>query len=499
MTEDDIARSVAEARLASGTWGGSSFRERGALLRKLRNLIVERTDRIASEISSATGKTRMEAILNEIVPTLETLKFLENNSAVILSRQKRPTTLSFPGSTAYLDYHPFGVVLVLAPWNFPFQLAMVPIVTALAAGNAVLFKPSELTPQTGALIENLLRDAGLPAGVISVFNGGWETGEKLVDSKPDLIVLTGSAATGKRIMASAAKNLTPLLFELGGKDPMIVFEDANLERAANAAVYGAFANAGQICVSVERLYVQEEIFDSFIGMVCSKTNALRLGTDDDADIGPMTSERQIRIVDDQLDDALQRGAVFLTERKKAGSLCWPVVMRNVTNDMRVMREETFGPVLPAMAFKDEEDAVRLANATEFGLNASVWTRDLKKARRVAARLVTGNCAINDVIKNIGNPHLPFGGVKQSGFGHIHGPEGLRAFCRTQAVMVNAGNSDREMNWFPYDAALRDGVRIFLHMFFLKKPFFEKAKGLWGYLKFYRRNRKTKKGSRHETE
>ncbi len=450
---DDLTRRVGEARRTFADWRKISVAERVGILGRFRNLLVERQETVARAISRATGKTAMEAVLNEIIPVLETLKYLEKNAARLLAREKRATTLSFPGARAHVDYHPRGVVLVLAPWNFPFQLAAVPIVTALAAGNVVLFKPSELTPETGTLIEDLLREAGLPAGVLSVFCGDGQTGRRLVEAGPDLVCLTGSTATGKKIMETAAKNLTPLLLELGGKDPMIVFEDAPLERAAAAAVYGAFANAGQICVSVERLYVQETVREALIEKILAKTKALRLGGDDDSDIGPMTSARQIEIVDAQVDEALRLGAALLTERKKEGSLMWPLVLKDVTHSMRLLREETFGPVLPILSFATEEEAVSLANDTEFGLNASVWTRDLERGRRVAARLVTGNCAVNDVIKNIGNPH-----------------------------------------WFPYDQKLREAVHVFIHMFFLKKPVLEKVRGLWGYIKYRRKTAREKRRS-----
>jgi len=488
-TEDEISTTMKQAREAFTQWSQTPIKERSRCVNSVRNLIVQKMDEIARDISEATGKTQTEAVLTELIPTLEIMKYYEKKAVSILRHERRKTTWSFPHSSSFVEYHPLGVVLVLAPWNFPFQLSLVPLISALIAGNVAILKPSELTLTVGELIERLCLEAGFPPHVVKIAYGDSETGEKFVKARPDLIFLTGSAPTGVKVMEAAAQNLIPVILELGGKDPMIVFEDAPFERAVHGAVYGAFANAGQICVSVERVYVQEPIYDLFTQAVVKKTQELRVGVSEESDVGAMTSAQQINIFNDHVDDALQKGALLLTERKTHGPFVNMLVLKNVNHTMKIMKEETFGPALPVMAFKTEADAVALANDSHYGLNASVWTMDIEKGKRVASQLLVGNCAINDVIKNIGNPSLPFGGTKRSGIGRYHGPEGLRSFCRTLSVVVNSGVALREPNWFPYSKKLYESLRVYLHMFFSDKNSVAKLRGLWGYIRYFRKAQK----------
>jgi acyl-CoA reductase-like NAD-dependent aldehyde dehydrogenase len=487
--ENEINATMKQAGEAFTQWSRTPIKERIRYVNSLRNLIVQKMDEIARDISEATGKTQTEAVLMELIPTLEIMKYYEKKAVSILRSDRRKTTFSFPHSSSFVEYHPLGIVLVLAPWNFPFQLSLVPLISALIAGNVAILKPSELTLTVGELIERLCLEAGFPPHVVKIAYGDSETGEKFVQARPDLIFITGSASTGVKIMEASAQNLIPVILELGGKDPMIVFEDAHFERAVNGAVYGAFANAGQICVSVERVYVQEQIYDLFVQAVVKKTRDLRMGFSEDSDVGAMTSAQQIKIFNDHVDDALQKGALLLTERKTHGSFVNMVVLKNVNHTMKIMKEETFGPALPVMAFKTEADAVALANDSPYGLNASVWTMDIEKGKRVTSQLQVGNCAINDVIKNIGNPSMPFGGTKRSGFGRYHGPEGLRSFCRTLSVMVNNGGALREPNWFPYSKKLYESLRIYLRIFFSDTNRVAKLKGLWGYIRYFRKAQK----------
>jgi acyl-CoA reductase-like NAD-dependent aldehyde dehydrogenase len=493
--QEQIRDTMRHAREAFSQWSRTSISQRIRCVHSLRDLIVQKMDDLAGHISEATGKTRTEAVLTELIPTLEIMKYYERKAESILRRERRKTTRSFPHASSFVEYHPLGVVLVLAPWNFPFQLSVVPVISAVIAGNAVILKPSELTLTVGELIEGLCLEAGFPPYVVKTVCGDRETGEKLVQACPDLIFLTGSASTGVKVMEAAAQNLIPVILELGGKDPMIVFEDAPFERAVRGAVYGAFANAGQVCVSVERVYVQEPIYDRFLEAAVRMTRDLRIGISEESDVGAMTSAHQIHVFNDHLDDALQKGALLLTERKIQGPFVSMVVLKNVNHTMKIMKEETFGPALPVMPFKTEAEAVALANDSPFGLNASVWTTDIEKGKRVASQLQVGNCAVNDVIKNIGNPSLPFGGTKRSGIGRYHGPEGLRSFCRTLSVMVNRGVALREPNWFPYGKELYESLRIYLDMFFSDKNAMAKLKGVWGYIRFVR---KIKKESTHDT-
>jgi acyl-CoA reductase-like NAD-dependent aldehyde dehydrogenase len=484
------------ARRAGAVWAQSTFKERADCLSRLRNLLVEEMDDIAASLTALTGKPPVEAVMTEIIPAVENLRYLEKNLARFLAPEKRPTPFSFQHSSSRVERSPWGWVLILSPWNYPFQLSLVPMATALAAGNAVIMKPSELSTEVGKRIDDLFQRVGFPKDVVAVVSGDGQTGQKLIDAKPDLIFLTGGVETGKKVMAAAAGHLIPVVLELGGKDPMIVFEDAPFDRAVEGAVYGAFCNAGQVCVSIERLYVQEGLHDKFVAALVARTNALRIGSTMDDDMGPLTNPRQADIINRHIDDALQKGARLRTERWARGPLMGPVVLTNTNHTMAVMSEETFGPVLPVMSFKTEEEAIALANDSRFGLNASVWTRDLDRGRRVVSRLVVGNCVVNDVLKNIGNPHLPFGGIKQSGFGRYHGPEGLRTFTYEKSVMVNRGTAPRELNWFPFNRTVYENLRIYLHMSFLKKPLLAKLKGLWGFMRAFRKAQKNKGGS-HE--
>lgn len=471
----DTVQALKRARSAFEGWKETTLKERLLLTANLRRLIVRRLDPVLEAIRDTTGKVEVEALNADILPTLEIIRYYEKNAARFLKNQKRKTPFIFLNNYSYIEYKPLGVVLIIAPWNYPFQLSLVPLISALIAGNTVLLKPAEITSKVGALIQDLLNEAGFPPGVAQVCIGGRSVGERLIHSCPDKILFTGSAGTGIHIAKAAAESLVPVVLELGGKDPMIVFDDALLERAVEAAVYGAFANSGQLCVSIERVYVQNTIYEEFAARVAVRAATVRVGTGPDCDIGPMTTASQLEVVRAQVEDALAQGAKALTEYKHENLFFYPLVLRDVTHNMRIMQDETFGPVLPLMPFGSEAEAIALANDSRFGLNASVWSQDLDKAKRVISRLVTGNAYINDVVKNIGNPDLPFGGVRQSGFGKYHGPEGLRTFCLATAVMVNSNRARREINWFPYTPRLASTVRKLLTMRYAEIPFAERLK------------------------
>jgi acyl-CoA reductase-like NAD-dependent aldehyde dehydrogenase len=458
----EVEQVVARARRAFPAWRGTAVTERVAALRRLKNLLIEEADAVVRVIVAATGKVEVEALAGDVLTSVAMLDYYVTHAASILAPERRPGGIMFPGSTFSVEWAPLGVVAVIAPWNYPLQLALVPTITALAAGNAVVLKPSELTPTVGALIETLCRRAGLPADVVQVVQGSREVGQALIAARPDKLFFTGSAATGRAVLAAAAAGLIPVDLELGGKDPMIVFADAHLERAVGGALYGACANSGQLCVSVERLVVERRVHDRFVADLTVAAARLRVGQGRDADLGAIISPAQRAVVEAQLDEALRAGAKPTAPVRWDGPFLRPVVLTDVTPAMRLWREETFGPLLAVVPFDDEDEAVALANDSDYGLNASVWTSDLERGARVARRLVTGSCAINDVVKNIGNPHTPFGGTKASGFGRTHGPEGLRAFARPLALMTNDGRSRRERNWFPYGPEVYESVRALLH-------------------------------------
>jgi succinate-semialdehyde dehydrogenase/glutarate-semialdehyde dehydrogenase len=326
---------------------------------------------------------------------------------------------------------------------------------SLMAGNSVVLKPSELTPLTALKIKDVFMRAGLEDDLLQVVTGDGTTGAALVEAGIDKIMFTGSVATGKRVAEAAAKKLTPVVLELGGKDPMIVLKDADLETATSAAVWGAFSNSGQACASVERLYLHEQIAPQFIERLVEKTRALKqnVGTQDDTDIGAMSSERQVEIVSEHVNDARARGAHVLTGGKRPTSLSAtfyePTILTDVDHTMTIMREETFGPVLPVMTFKTEEEAIKLANDSQFGLTASVWTKHPRRGERIAERLEAGTVMVNEVLYTHGIAQTPWGGMKQSGLGRTHGRLGLLELVVPQHVHVNRLPRLRDMWWFSY--------------------------------------------------
>lgn len=450
-----VDRIMQKAKMASTPWRQTPVAERLTYLRRIRYYMTEHFEECAELIVQATGKPLVEAATHELLIVADAIKHMEDNAVKTLKTRKAKTPLTLFGKQSAISYSPRGVVLVIAPWNFPFQLAMIPALNALTAGNSVIVKPSEVTPLAGKLMERLFAAAGFPEGLIQIAHGDGALGARLIEAEPDYIFFTGSVQTGARIQQEAAKRLIPTTLELGGKDPMIVFADANLERAVKGAVWGSLANSGQACISVERIYVERSVYADFVTRLKREVARLRQNGTEDTDLGSMTCSKQVDIVSDHVRHALEEGAELECGvrpeewRFSPGLQVQPVVLTQVNPRMKVMREETFGPVMSVMPFDDEAEAVELANDSPFGLNASVWSRDLNKARRVAGLLECGGVCINDVMVSIANPYLPFGGIKHSGIGRYHGEEGLTLFCHQKAVVLDRGTKAAEVNWFPY--------------------------------------------------
>ncbi|MFV0317314.1 MAG: aldehyde dehydrogenase family protein [Microthrixaceae bacterium] len=453
MSRPDVVAAVARARAAHPRWAEAGFAQRRQHLLGVRDRLLDRAEELVATICSETGKQPAEAVTTELMAVCDAMEWYARHGAAAL----RPVRVS-PGTLAHKqawkEYSPVGVVGVISPWNYPFTLSMTPLVTALFAGNTVVLKPSEVTPTVGLVIGELFESDDF-GGIVQVVTGGGATGEALVRSGVDKVVFTGSVDTGRKVMRAASDTLTPVLLELGGKDPMIVARDADLDRAAKGAVWGAFQNSGQTCMSVERVYVDGSVHDEFLGRVLEQTSRIRQDDTGSGDIGSMTFAPQLDKVEAHIEDALGRGAKLELgghRLDRPGLWFEPTVLSGVDHTMAVMTEETFGPVLPVMSVGDIDEAIKLANDSRYGLNSSVWTTDRIMGERVASRLETGNVCINDCLVSYAVTGLPFGGVKDSGIGRVHGAEGLREFCDVKSVLGQKRlPSMREPWWFPLPA------------------------------------------------
>jgi acyl-CoA reductase-like NAD-dependent aldehyde dehydrogenase len=450
---EEVAAVVAAARAAQPAWEALSIRDRVRWLSRYRDWLLDNQDRLAELLQAETGKAWPEAAL-EPAYALEVLNYYSARAPRFLADETpRPHSALVLNKRQRLSYRPYPLVGVITPWNFPLALAMMDALPALLAGASVLLKPSELTPLATRAAVAGWAEIGAPS-VLHCVTGAGETGAALVDSV-DFVQFTGSTRVGRAVAVRAAERLIPCGLELGGKDPMIVLEDADVERAATGAVWGALFNSGQACVSVERVYVEAGVYPEFVELVVRKVAALRQGVPgrgDATEVGAMANQHQLEIVERHVRDAIERGATVLTGGKRLphGTFFEPTVLVDVDHSMLCMTEETFGPTIPIMKVRDVDEAVRLANDSHYGLSASVWTRSEARAREVTRRLDVGAVNINDVMANLLALPLPHAGWKQSGLGARNGgAHGIRKYCRRTATTSNRITARTEPQWYPY--------------------------------------------------
>lgn len=459
---ESIAEIVFRARTAQKEWQLTPLNQRIEVISRFGEILLKRKTEIANLIAEENGKPIVEAIATEIIPSLDLIRYYSRVSHRLLA--DTPVKISIilmKTKKAIIRQTPIGVVGIISPWNYPLLLPVGQIIPALIAGNAVVFKPSEFTPLTGKVISEMLDDAQLPHGVFNIVFGESEVGAALVQSDVNKIFFTGSTPVGRKVCELASKKLIPVSLELGGKDAMVVFEDADLEAAIRGALWGGFMNAGQTCISVERCFVQAGVFESFCKSVAQKASQLKVGkgTDPFVDIGSIIHKRQFQVVSSQISESVKQGARIISGGSMSESestyLISPTVIIDVPLDSPMMNQETFGPVLPIIKFNTTEEVIKLVNQSRFGLSASIWTRNIKRALSIADKLEVGAVTINDVITYYGISDGVVGGVKESGFGRVHGKYGLFEMTYPKYIEIERAPYIPKTWWFRYDRNLLD--------------------------------------------
>jgi acyl-CoA reductase-like NAD-dependent aldehyde dehydrogenase len=471
-SEHEICSAVARAAAGQAAWNDLGVRRRIELLQEFQRLLHHNKSEVAQLITQETGKPYVEALATEVIVVLDAARFCIDHAAAFLRKETlQHASPAMKTKSGKILREPYGVIGIISPWNYPFSIPATEALAALATGNAVVIKPSEYTSLGALKLAELFHAAGIPKEVFQVVVGDGATGAALVNSEIDKLIFTGSVATGKRIAEAAAGRLLPAVLELGGKDPMIVLEDADIDTASSGAVWAAFVNAGQTCLSVERCYVQRRSYDAFVEACAHKAKKLRVGKgmDPETDVGPMIHERQLQIVEQHVNEARSLGALVMAGGKRLPELgpnfYAPTILADVTHEMRIMRDETFGPVLPIMPFDTEDDAVRLANDSEYGLAASIWTHNRAGAESLAQRLSVGTVMVNDAVSCFGITEAPHGGVKASGIGRTHGRFGLDEMVRIKYVASDRLPRMKKVWWYQYGEAMTHHMEAFLDMQF----------------------------------
>ncbi|MGK2878086.1 MAG: aldehyde dehydrogenase family protein [Solirubrobacterales bacterium] len=455
LTVAEVAAQVVAARAAQKEWEAIGFSGRAAVLKRCRRWMVDNLDEFIETIVGDTGKPFEEAQLEVFYATTALGYWAKHAKRDLADETIRTNTPFLIGTRVIAHYRPRGVIGVIGPWNVPLINSFGDAIPALAAGNAVVLKPSEVAPMVALLAKRMIDQCGAPENTFQVATGAGETGAALVD-EVDFVHFTGSVETGRKVAARAIETLTPYTLELGGKDPLIVLDDAALERAANAAVYYSMHNSGQICMSIERAYVQAGVYDEFVALVRERVRALRMGQSagrGSVDIGPMINPPQADKIEAHLADAVKRGATVLEGggiSRNGATFVDPTLLTDVDHSMEIMRDESFGPILPIMKFERIEEAIELANDTPYGLTAKVFTGDTERGAEIGRKLNAGTVSVNSAETTYAAIEVPMGGIKDSGIGARHGEEGIRKYCQKQVLVVTRFAPKRELIWFPYD-------------------------------------------------
>jgi len=476
----EIAGCIQRARAAQAAWGKQSFTERCDYLQRLKEILFTRRQEIAEVVTREVGKPKLEALLADVTVAMDTAAHYSNPARVAkMLRPERVThgNLALKGKSGAIHYEPFGVIGIISPWNYPIAVPLSQMIPALAAGNAVILKPSEWAAWCGALIGEIFEQANFPAGLVQIVHGRGDVGAALIDPPQesggvqiDKVIFTGSVATGRKVAEACARRLIPSVLELGGKDAMIVLADADLEVASSAAVWGSFTNCGQTCISVERIYVENSVAQKFTDLCVTKTKKLRVGNglEPNVEVGPMINVQQLARVEEQVHDAVRRGAqILLGGKRSALGPCFfePTIVTGTDAAMQLMQEETFGPVLAICHVADAAEAVRQANASPFGLAASVWTRDAQRGRAIAAQLDTGAVMVNDVISYYASCDAPHGGRKASGWGRSHSRLGLLEMVQVKYIDVDRLPRWPKSWWFGYSERVAQASDRFVEFMF----------------------------------
>jgi acyl-CoA reductase-like NAD-dependent aldehyde dehydrogenase len=457
-TEQDVRAAVARAREAQKSWAKLSFDQRAEYMYRLLDQFIANGEEVVDAVVKETGKPRPEALAMEVYAACDSIVYYAKRAKKFLAPEKR----RIHGPLGFLKrltvvYEPLGVVGLITPWNGPVALTANPAVQALMAGNAVVHKPSEVTPFSAEVFKRFTEAAGFPDGLYQIVQGDGQTGAALIDAGVDKVSFTGSVATGRRVGAACAERLIPFTLELGGKDAMIVCEDADMERTVEGALFGSCMNSGHFCCGTERIYVPENLHDAFVDRVVEATKKLRQSdSGGEADVGPVFWDKQMDIIERHMADAVAKGAKVLVGGRRnpdlKGLFYEPTVVVDVNHDMDLMTQETFGPIIAIMKVKDEEEAIALANDSEYGLNGNVWTTNEQRGLEIAERIQTGGVCVNDMAITYGVPEAPFGGVKSSGIGKVNGEVGIKGYAHCKPITSDRKKGKGKIQGgYPYTA------------------------------------------------